>query len=996
MQLEGKSMIFVASTQKWKEFSSYPQVNPDRKNPLGEYVSHSDENGTVEVKGTEGSLFVTPWAPEIVRIFTLKNDATKREPRKSISVVDKADPTLCYDLPDVSYEVEADEETVYIRITGGTEVRVAKASMLVSFYDNDNLLLSESTGLVNSSDGGNSRVGFAANGEEAFYGAGYNGDFVNLDGKSMEMNNSQKGGWSQGTAAPLNICIPYYVSTKGYGVFFDSNYRGASIMANTNGSSYMTSSPTPVAYYYCGGGSMEKAMQNYHLLTGRQPLPPYWALGYISSKFSFIDETETRATITKTREKNIPIDGVVLDLSWQGGSKGTSGTYGMGYLDWDPDNFSNKEFMVQTLLDDDVHTVAICEPFFNSAGNASANYNYLKNQGWLADERVTANGNMNWISGNSEIPVGLIDASNPEAMDWFAGKLLAHSAKGLSAWWFDLGEPEAYTEHYEGNTHHAGGTPSEVHNEFGNLWTGAAYTKLALSEEKAYTKNGEVKLKDMRHMTLPRSGTAGMQRYGAMPWTGDIKRSWGGLQAEVPALVSAAMSGVSFLGSDIGGFTADNGFVDADIYRRWIQLGVFYPMLRTHSATKPEVWQADYDRVRDDVRDAINLRYAYLPYTYTQAYNQTAHGAPIARPINFDDKENPLKNADCIDEYLWGPDILVAPVLTSNDTREIKFPAGDWLDMNDFKTVHEGYSSYTATVPKNRLAHFMRRGSLVTRYKQETYKNTATIEHDKIVVDYFPLYDNTLTHGYFYDDDKTGVDNVRNGHHLLTHFVASASPSSDKNSMAISIGREGDGWEGMPESYDLTFRIRDFRVDPSSLSDETLATSEVNVVWMTVPGPEAQRVRGRGDGKDDWSDTETFKKCSSVDELNAATGNSYCQHDGTFYLRMPAMRTDRNYVMNLGGNMIFTDRNEIVDMSSMTLAYGSGYISYSLPEGTREASLEIYTATGASAASIGALTANGYVMQTPVSLGDGVYIAMLSAKGPDGVQRQKTLKIVVR
>lgn len=359
MQLEGKSMIFVASTQKWKEFSSYPQVNPDRKNPLGEYVSHSDENGTVEVKGTEGSLFVTPWAPEIVRIFTLKNDATKREPRKSISVVDKADPTLCYDLPDVSYEVEADEETVYIRITGGTEVRVAKASMLVSFYDNDNLLLSESTGLVNSSDGGNSRVGFAANGEEAFYGAGYNGDFVNLDGKSMEMNNSQKGGWSQGTAAPLNICIPYYVSTKGYGVFFDSNYRGASIMANTNGSSYMTSSPTPVAYYYCGGGSMEKAMQNYHLLTGRQPLPPYWALGYISSKFSFIDETETRATITKTREKNIPIDGVVLDLSWQGGSKGTSGTYGMGYLDWDPDNFSNKEFMVQTLLDDDVHTVEI-------------------------------------------------------------------------------------------------------------------------------------------------------------------------------------------------------------------------------------------------------------------------------------------------------------------------------------------------------------------------------------------------------------------------------------------------------------------------------------------------------------------------------------------------------------------------------------------------------------------------------------------------------------
>lgn len=999
MELKGKDMIFVADTKKWIELSQYYPVNPDRKNPLGEYQGYEDKDGTVEVKGSDGTLSITPWAPEIVKIFTLSNNATKRVPRKSISVVDKDDETLVYDFPKMSYTVAEDNDNLYIDISDELEkrleVRVSKATMLVSFYENENLLLSESSGLVNNPDGGNSRVGFSPNdGKEAFYGAGYNGNFTNLDGKSMEMNNTQTGNWGQGNAAPHNICIPYYVSTRGYGVFFDSNYRGARVNPSKDGSSYTSSSTDPIAYYFCGGGTMEKAMQNYNLLTGHQPLPPYWALGYLSSKFSFIDDNEARNVAKKTREVNVPIDGIVLDIAWQGGSKGTKGTYGMGFLDWDPDNYPNKGQMVKDLLKDNVHTVAICEPFFNSEGNASTNYNFLKEKGWLADERVTANYNMNWISGNSGIAVGLIDASNNEAMDWFADKLITHSKDGMSAWWLDLGEPEAYNEGYEGNTHHEGGTPSQVHNEFGNLWTGAVYKRLATSTKKTVTAEGEeIELREMRHMTLPRAGTAGMQRYGAMPWTGDISRSWAGLAAQVPALISAAMSGVSYLGSDIGGFT--EGY-NEDLYRRWVQLGVFYPMMRTHSRTdNVEVWK--YKNVLDDVRNAINLRYAYLPYTYTQAYMQTAYGTPIARPIGFDDAEDPMKTANCIDEYLWGPDVLVAPVLSYNDTRDIVFPSGDWLDMNDFKTIHAGNSKYTANVPKSQLPHFMRRGSLVTRYKQDTYTNTVSIKSDKLYVDYFPTYDNIPTYGYFYDDDKKGVDNVRTGKYHLMHFVGQASGPDNRNAVAIGVGRYGDGWDGMPATQDVTFRIRDFKVKPSYSNDETLNEKEVSIIrgYLTPNGANIVPHKGAADGPDCWT-AEVVKKCDSLAELENGDQNGYCQQDGTLYLRIPQMRTDRKYVMNLGKNYVYTGVEELVDMTAMTLSYGGGLFTYMLPEGTEDATLEVYSVTGAKVASVSGLKTTGYAEQVGVELADGVYVGVLSGKGSNGVVKSKTVKMVVK
>lgn len=122
----------------------------------------------------------------------------------------------------------------------------------------------------------------------------------------MVMNNKQDGNWGQGNETTRNICIPFYVSTSGYGVYFDDHYRNAKIYPQRMAPAYTSGSQDPIAYYYIGGGSMESVMQNYTALTGRQELPPYWALGYITSKYSFATREEAEQAISKTKNIDIP------------------------------------------------------------------------------------------------------------------------------------------------------------------------------------------------------------------------------------------------------------------------------------------------------------------------------------------------------------------------------------------------------------------------------------------------------------------------------------------------------------------------------------------------------------------------------------------------------------------------------------------------------------------------------------------------------------------
>lgn len=927
---------------------------------LGAYISHETIEGKVCVTAERGTIEITPMSPDVIKIFTLKNGAANKEERPSISVIDDY-----LEKPSFSTSLGSDE--LLINVEEGVKIHVDLATCQIAFHDSDNnLYLRELSGLVNST--GKVQVSFDQMDDEAFYGGGYNGNLVNWDGNTMTMNNNQDGNWGQGssTSTTRNICVPFYVSTRGYGVYFDDHYRNARIYPSRTGSSYESGSMDPIAYYFIGGGimeggrgSMETVMQNYTRLTGLQELPPFWSLGYITSKFSFATRDEAEKAISQTKDIDIPVDGIVFDIHWQTDNRlRGAGTEGMGRIDWS-DAYPNPVEMMKNFRDQNVHTIAITEPYFTTN---SGNYDYLLNSGYLADDHVN---NMEWLNSTH---VGLLDITNNGATEWFKDLYKKRTIEGIESWWLDLGEPERH----DSDSHYSDGSSvDQINNEYGNRWTEIAFE--AMKEQTP----------DTRFILMPRAGTSGMQRFNTFPWTGDIARSWAGLKAQVPALVSAAMSGISYLGSDIGGFSSTG--TDADLYRRWVQLGVFYPAMRTHSQDRPEVWRDEYASVRDDVRDAINLRYAYLPYTYSQSYAYTRFGTPIARPANFADIDNPEKLADCIDAYLWGPDVYVAPVLDNGTSKSITFPEGEWLDMNDFKTVYTSHQSVNYSAPTNVLPHFMRRGSFVTRYRQDKFTNTAEIETDKLTVDYFPTKSSTPDGSIFFDDDHKSVNTIEEGKYVVTRF----SGKGADNSLLLYIDREGNGWEGMYETQDVLLRIH--AVDMTGVNLDNIGFYDQHTQKRNAPMREASETP--------WSYSK-IEKATSLDDVQNATRTTNAYYvdpaSRTAYVRLPRLNPLETYNVELGEPGILTGIETPAALEAMTLAYGNGYFTYSAPQGTEDLTIGVFSVTGTQVALFSGLNADGYAGQIETDLPSGIYIARLTGRNSAGETRDKTIKMIVK
>ena len=909
---------------------------------IGAFVSAVDADGTVTITGETGSkLMITPYAPDIVKIFTLPaslanaNDESARE-RRSISVVAT---------PNASYSTSESDSEYLVNVADGVTVSVDKANCFVTFRYGSDVVLRENGGLINNP--GNRTVKFAAMGDEGFYGAGYNGKYTNIEGKSWKMYNKQTGGWNATWSAPHNICIPYYLSTNGYGVLFDDHYIDAEMTPSANnGSSYSTKSANPIAYYFVGGGSMEKAMQNYPLLTGHQPLPPFWALGYITSRYGYHSSNEAENVVRRIKdESKLPLDGIVFDLYWQGSSPA-----GMGNLEWYTNNFPNPTQMLADFKNQNVNTICIPEPFFTS--DASTNYNNLKNNGYLADEKV---GDMTWLTNN---PVGLIDASNENAMKWMGEFYKRHTRNGMAGWWLDLGEPE---RHFFNNCHHAGGSCQQIHNEFGALWIESVYK--ALTEEAP----------NMRHMLLPRSGTAGMQRYSTFPWTGDIERSWDGLQAQVPALINGSMSGIGYLGSDIGGF-CNSKYEGDDLYLRWVQLGVFYPVMRTHAQESLNPEPYNRPSILDKVRKAINLRYAYLPYSYTRAYLNTRYGSPMARPANFADEDKSVL-ANCKDAYLWGPDIYVAPVVTGSTSRNITFPDGDWLDMNDFSTIYQGHQKVSYNAPLEVLPRFMRRGAFVPRYRQDTFTSTAEIDKRMVTIDYFPSWQDVHDSGMIYDDDRSSADNIAKGNYVITNFEGWGTNGAG-GSLTVMIKREGKGWTGQADGVcqDLLFRIHDFNISESSIHSAPSRVSSIKA-----------------------AESKPIKRYETLDEVKSEVSeNSYAIVGNKLYVHMPQLSPDAadSFVVSSDGTITGVDN--VTATSALTLTYSDGYLTYSATSNFNGLDISIFSPTGNCVAHYNGLAADGYANQVAVTLPKGLYIASLSGTDHAGCKATKTIKMLVK
>lgn len=961
------------------------------ENPEGPFVSgytgYTFDGTTVTVETKNKTIYITPYTTEIIKIFTLPPTPAygfETKERESISVLPDLAPVS--GIITKSSIDDSDDDYLIINIKD-TKMYVSKLNGDIRFEDGEgNVMLRESGGL-NNTVAGNRSLSFAGMSEYGLYGGGYFGTF-NQNGKSITMTNTQTGSWPEQGGYNHNICIPFYVSTNGYGVFIDDHYIGATLSPSSNGSRYSTRSENPIAYYYIGGGSMARVLENYTYLTGRQPMPPYWALGYITSRYGYVSRSQAESAINRIKdpnEGNLPLDAIVLDIYWQGRS-GVDPIY-MGKLDWDSNAFPNATEMMKNWKDRNINTILITEPYFTSQV-AGSNYNELNSKGYFADTHVSGNNNMSWVGkGNS---VGLLDVTNQGAIDWMSEKYAKHTKSGVASWWLDLGEPEAHDD----DSQYVKGNKNQVHNEYGQRWLELAYnaTKKAF-EESNPSNNGE------RFILMPRSATAGMQRFSPFPWTGDISRSWAGLTVQVPALLSLGMSGVGYLGSDVGGFI-HSGYKDSDMYRRWIQSAVFAPAMRTHSQV-PESYEDpnalsdsgpepyNYTEVLDNVRDMINKRYKFIPYTYTLAYENSTKGWPLARPTNFyTPYDSELMDDRYSDQYLWGKDLLVAPVVRQGqNSKEIIFPEGRWIDMNDFS--HEIYGDHSAThrityntSDQDKLPHFARMGSFIPCYTQDTFTSTAEIDRSKMTILYF--HDDESSEpatSYFYDDDHKSPTAIADGNYCITRL----SYGTQEDSNWVTITYDGKPDEILPEEMTYTISIPAYK--------GVVGMQGLCVLRRSTPSARS--------GRATTTTKEMVTLHSDKSNFDAAEENvAYRDNDGTVHIKAKRRKGDTMVQAYFNETTTAIDDIESAARRLSIAARGGAddlTLRYFVPVDGVSADITLHSASGMTVAAMSGLeAAEGEHFAAIGAVTPGVYVAHINVTTANGSSMKTTAKIIVR
>jgi alpha-glucosidase (family GH31 glycosyl hydrolase) len=713
-----------------------------------------------EIATSDGRYLIRPYAANIVetRFVPAAEAGTQVQPSHAVILAPGQVPV----------QVKQDAARIVLA-TEGITVTVEKAPFRISYSYKGRPLVAEKRGYahVDSLES----IEFAVDGGEALYGAGSRAVGMNRRGHRFPLYNKASYGFGS-HAEQMGYGIPMALSSKRYAIHFDNPQAGyLDLDSRKDGTLRFETIGGPKTYQVVAGDDWAAIMDGYTRLTGRQPLPPRWAFGNFASRFGYHTEQETRAVVDRFIAEGIPLDAVVLDLYWFG--KTVKGT--MGNLAWDRDSFPHAERMMADFASKGVKTVVITEPFILTT---SKRWNEAAQQGVLATGPDGKPFTYDFYFGNT----GLVDVFDPRAKAWFWDIYKGLKAGGVAGWWGDLGEPEVHPAAAQ----HAAGTADQVHNIYGHEWARMIHDGYA----RDYPEE--------RPFILMRSGYSGSQRFGMIPWSGDVSRGWGGLQSQMEISLQMGMQGQAYMHSDLGGFAG--AVLDDELYVRWLQYGVFQPVFRPHAqedvAAEP-VFRAP--RTRALAREAVRLRYAMLPYNYTIAFENSRTGMPMMRPMLFEEADDDAAPA-MSSTYLWGPSFLVAPVTEPGAARKVvHFPdkGSVWFDFYDDQPHRGGITEVVATVPDH-IPTYVRAGAFVPLAKVVQ----STRDYSTRVLELHYWHDASVgaSSGQLYDDDGKTRGAFEAGKYELVRF----SSRADAGKLEIGLQPEvGANYGGANHSFAL-------------------------------------------------------------------------------------------------------------------------------------------------------------------------------------------------
>ena len=697
---------------------------------------------------------------------------------------------------DIAGDVELEETATTLTLKfNNISAHVDKSTHVISYSVNGKVVAKEQDGL-NISDNGVS-LSFTLDENEKLYGGGQRVLGMDRRGHSMPLYNKAHYGYTT-SSNQMYFGLSAVMSSKNYSVLFDNTASGELDIGKTNSDELLFKAQGGRASYIMVlGENLKDTVTNTVAVTGKQPLPPRWLLGNFASRFGYKSQNEVMDVIDAFNTQDIPVDAVVLDLYWFG--KDIKGH--MGNLSWDTATFPEPEKMISELRAQDVKTVLITEPFILTT---SKQWESAVANNALAQNDNGAPYTFDFYFGNT----GLVDVFSEAGQDWFWQYYEKLAAQGVAGWWGDLGEPEVHPDDIQHMWQSTKVSGAEVHNAYGHQWAKTVYNNLTELQP------------DTRPFVLMRSGFLGSQRYGMVPWTGDVSRSWGGLKPQVELALQMSVFGMAYTHSDLGGFAGGETF-DPELYTRWLQFGTFSPVFRPHAQDNiaPEpIFHAD--PVKSIARKFIQLRYDMLPYNYSLAFENALYGTPLMRPLAMAYGESDwFENAD---SYLWGDGLLVSPVTSANQTVwPTLLPEGVWFDFfSDMK--YQGGQTVNYPLSQNNFPVWVKAGSFMPMTKG--LSRTEQFDARKIEMHYW--HDNSVNSSSYtyYEDDGKNPASVKKG--LYTKLLLNASVD-DRAALTLTLDSEGS-YIGMPKQRDITYVVHGLSEKPQSVS---LDGRSVPVMW---------------------------------------------------------------------------------------------------------------------------------------------------------------------
>lgn len=799
-----------------------PTSAADYRRP-GSVTAWEREGETVTVACSRGAYTLTVLAPDVIRVRFRPTAHTERGWRPSYAVArsDDAWPSCPFDVTDTAAALELD--------TGRLRCRIVKVSGRLIFLDSAGRVINEDAQGVGWHPDGQVICHKRIQRDEHFYGLGERTVSLDRRGGAFETWNSDPQTYDVGQD-PVYLCVPFLLGLhsggeQGYGIFFDNTFRGRfDLGADDPGVASFGARGGDMDYTFIYGPALTSVIARYTTLTGRQTLPPLWALGYHQSRWSYYPAGRVRRLAADFRETyDVPCDAIHLDIHAMDGHR---------CFTWDGGCFPDPVGLIADLHRQGFKVVVIVD-----AGIKVDPAYWVYQDGVEQDVFCTLpNGRRLqgpvW-PGNCAFP----DFTAPRVRAWWADLVGTLTRVGVDGLWNDMNEPAVFG--LEGTTlpdsvqhelEGRGGDHAEAHNVYGMQMARATAEGLARHRP------------DQRPLVITRSGWAGVQRH-AVSWTADNRASWEHLWLTIPMVANLGLSGVAFTGPDTGGFL---GHPSAELFTRWLQLSVFLPFLRAHTHLhdpdqEPWSWGEPTLSVN---RRWIEYRYRLLPYLYTALWQCAQTGMPMVRPMVLAFQDDPDTHT-LDDQFMCGDHLLVAPIIHQGATkRSVVLPAGAWYNVWQDELVW-GPARVEVEAPLERIPVFARAGAALPmgppmRYVGERPRDPLVLhlypprERGEMAplwagpvayrerIPGVPSDSDDEAHGgrgsqeyrsLLYEDDGCTYA-FRDGHFLLTRFTLTAEGAAPR---CLHLKRETEG-DYRPEYDELEIVVHGVARRPDSVT----------------------------------------------------------------------------------------------------------------------------------------------------------------------------------